>query len=107
MVQKKPLTRLVRPLRGGQITIPITFRKQLGITDETLLQVTLIDDELHIRPVRVSDATHGSPWLKELYERFAPVRQEIEERGIPEQEVDADIDAAIAAARAERRVRRT
>lgn len=99
MTSKTSATRLVRPLRGGQITIPATFRKQLGITDETMLQVTLVDGELHIKPVQVTDTAHGSPWLKELYDYFAPVRDEILERGISEQEVDADIDAAVAATR--------
>jgi hypothetical protein len=47
----------------------------------------------------------GSPWLRELYEHFAPVREEILARGIPEEEVYADIDAAIAAVRAEKRAR--
>ena len=48
-------------------------------------------------------AEHGSPWLKELYDYFAPVRQEILERGVSEAELNADIDAAIAAVRAGRR----
>lgn len=103
MTSKVPATRLVRPLRGGQITIPAAFRRQLGITDETLLQVTLVEGELHIKPVQVAETAHGSPWLEELYSYFAPVREEILERGISEQEVDADIDAAIAATRAQRR----
>lgn len=107
MTGQASMTRLVRPLRGGQITIPAAFRKQLGITDETLLQVTLAGGELHIKPVRVAETAQGSPWLKELYEHFAPARTEILEREIPEEEVNADIDAAVAAVRAERRARRT
>ncbi|HEX5165907.1 MAG TPA: AbrB/MazE/SpoVT family DNA-binding domain-containing protein [Thermomicrobiales bacterium] len=103
MSESTTMTKLVRPLRGGQITIPAEFRKRLGITDETMLQVRLDDGELRIRPVRLSDATEGSPWLRELYAYFAPVRQEIIERNIPEEEVNADIDAAIKAARASRR----
>ncbi|HUG15778.1 MAG TPA: AbrB/MazE/SpoVT family DNA-binding domain-containing protein [Thermomicrobiales bacterium] len=103
MTSGKAATRLVRPLRGGQITIPIEFRRELGITDETMLQVTLEEDELRVRPVRVTDTAQGSPWLRELYEYFAPVRQEILERGIAEEELNADIDAAVAAVRAKRR----
>jgi len=71
-----------------------------------MLQVTLEEDELRLRPVRVTDTAQGSPWLKELYEYFAPVRQEILERGISEEELNADIDAAVAAVRAERRANR-
>jgi bifunctional DNA-binding transcriptional regulator/antitoxin component of YhaV-PrlF toxin-antitoxin module len=33
----KGRARLVKPLRRGQITIPIEFRRELGITDDTLL----------------------------------------------------------------------
>lgn len=97
-----PTMRLVRPLRGGQITIPAEFRKRLGITEDTMLQVRLDDGELHIKPVRLSETTERATWLQELYAYFEPVRQEILEREISEEEVNADIDAAITAARTSR-----
>jgi len=100
------LTKIVRPLRSGQITIPVEFRKKLGIGEDSLLRVTLADGELRIKPVQVAEQATGSPWLRELYDYFAPVREEILQRGIPEEEINADIDAAVAAARAERRARR-
>ena len=96
-------TRLIRPLRGGQITIPAEFRRRLGITEDTMLQVRLDEGELHIKPVRLSETAEGSPWLQELYAYFAPVRQEILDREISEDEVNADINAAIDAVRAQRR----
>lgn len=99
-------TRIVRPLRGGQITIPVEFRKRLGITESTMLQVRLDDGELRIKPVQLTETSDGSPWLQELYAYFAPVRQEIIERNISEDEVNADIDAAIQEARALRRASR-
>ena len=102
MSESSSTTRLVRPLRGGQITIPVEFRKRLGITESTMLQVRLDDGELHIKPVQLSEMTEGSSWLQELYAYFAPVRQEIIDRNISEDEVNADIDAAIQAARASR-----
>lgn len=43
----------------------------------------------------------GSAWLQELYHYFEPVRQEAEKQGYSEDEIDAAIDRAIAAARAE------
>lgn len=98
-------TRLVRPLRGGQVTIPVAFRKELGIGDETMLRVTLVDGELRIKPIQVAEAPTGSPWLRELYEYFAPVREEILRQGISQEELFADIDAAIAEVRAEQRVK--
>jgi hypothetical protein len=45
----------------------------------------------------------GSPWLRELYEYFAPVREEIRARGLTEEEVNADIDAAVREVRAHQR----
>ena len=99
-------TKIVRALRGGQITIPAMFRKALGIEEETLLRVTLCDGELTIAPVRIAGSDEGSQWLHELYEYFAPVREEILRRGISEEEVNADIDAAIAAVRAEQHAKR-
>ena len=99
-------SKLVRPLRGGQITIPAAFRKELGIDENTMLRVTLSDGELRITPIRMEELSQGSPWLRELYEYFAPVREEILRRGISEEEVNADIDAAIAAVRAEQRAQR-
>lgn len=98
-------TKIVRALRGGQITIPVAFRRELGIGDETMLRMTLVDGELRVRPVEVTDSQKGSPWLRELYDLYAPVREEILRRGISEEEVNADIDAAIAEVRAEQRAK--
>lgn len=98
MARRKPLVRIVRPLRGGQITIPSEFRKELGLTEDTLLQVTLEDGELRVRPVRVTESTVGSPWVKELYDLYAPVREEAAK--CTEAEVDAAIDEAVKSVRA-------
>lgn len=91
------MTRIVRPLRSGQITIPAEFRKQLGLTDDTLLQITLHSDELRVKPLRVAETAAGSPWMRQLYDLFAPVRDEAKE--LPEEEIDAAIDRAVAAVR--------
>jgi bifunctional DNA-binding transcriptional regulator/antitoxin component of YhaV-PrlF toxin-antitoxin module len=95
---RRRVTKVVRSLRSGQITIPAEFRKALEIHDDTLLQMTLVDGELRMRPVAVTEST-GSPRLRELYEYFAPVREEILTRGIGEEEVNADIEAAVEAVR--------
>jgi bifunctional DNA-binding transcriptional regulator/antitoxin component of YhaV-PrlF toxin-antitoxin module len=106
MSQSAQITKIVRSLRGGQVTIPVAFRKELGIDEETMLRMTLVDGELRIKPIQITEAPKGSPWLRELYEYFAPVREEILRRGISEEEVNADIDAAIAEVRAEQRAKR-
>ncbi len=98
-------SRLVRPLRSGQITIPAEFRKRLQIDEQTLLEISLIDGELRVRPVKVASASRaGSGWARELYEMFAPVREEAAPAG--EKQINADIDRAIAAARGKRDSRR-
>lgn len=98
MPERTRMTKVVRSLRGGQITIPAEFRRALGITDESLLKLTLEEGELHIKPVDVTEGK-GAPWLKELYEYFGPVRAEIEARGTSEEELNQDIDTAIRAVR--------
>jgi bifunctional DNA-binding transcriptional regulator/antitoxin component of YhaV-PrlF toxin-antitoxin module len=103
--QTVAMSKIVRSLRGGQVTIPAAFRRELGIGDDTMLRMTLADGELRIKPVEVSEPSKGSPGLRALYEYFAPVREEILARGISQEEVFADIDAAIAEVRAEQRAK--
>jgi AbrB family looped-hinge helix DNA binding protein len=99
MPQPKRMSRIIKPLRGGQITIPVEFRKELGITEESILQVTLSEGELHLKPVRITESGEGSPMLKELYEYFAPAREEVLEKGMTEEEIDMAIDRAVEAVR--------
>jgi AbrB family looped-hinge helix DNA binding protein len=101
MASEKP--KLVRSLRNGQLTIPIEFRRQLGIEDGTILQVSVTDgQELRIKPVGSPNDSTGSLWLRDLYAYFAPVRAEAEARGLTEAEIDAAIDAAVRAVRERR-----
>ena len=94
-------TKLVRTLRKGQITIPDEFRRRLGIEENSLLQVTLDQGELRLKPVVVHEQAQGSPWLRELRDYFAPVRQEAEERGYTDDDINRWIDEALAAVRRE------
>lgn len=94
---------LVKPLRNGQITIPIAMRRELGIDERTMFQLSVTDDrEIRLKPIRLDEETKGSPWLKDLYEYFAPVREEVAASGMSEDEVNDLIDEAIAAVRRER-----
>ncbi|NJN98151.1 MAG: AbrB/MazE/SpoVT family DNA-binding domain-containing protein [Anaerolineales bacterium] len=86
------LTEIIRPLRRGQLTIPAEFRRRLGITDDSLLQLTLHDDRIEITPV-VTRPASGKSWAQELYALFAPVRAEAE--AMDEAEIDALIDEAV------------
>lgn len=93
------MTKIVKSLRSGQLTIPADFRERLGINPDTLLQVTLMNGELRIKPIQVSDKTSGpgSPWLKEAYEAFAGVRKKMEKYS--EEEINGAIDQAVKAVR--------
>lgn len=100
--------KIVRVLRGGQVTLPIEFREALGIDENTALSVVLTaDGALLVRPLRVSGkgSSEGSPWLKELYELFAPVRQEAIDKGYTGEQIDQWIDEAVADVRRERRLK--
>jgi len=57
----------------------------------------LAQGELRIRPVKVMENASGSPWLKELYDAFAPVRKEASRYS--ESEIDDAIDQAVRAVR--------
>ena len=99
MDRRSGSAKIVRPLRRGQITIPAEFREKLGLSEDSLLSITLRGSTLEITPVRVTRGP-GSPWLKELYELFAPVREEMSEYG--EEEIDRAIDGAVTEVRAKR-----
>jgi AbrB family looped-hinge helix DNA binding protein len=99
-------TRVVRLLRNGQITIPKEFREALHLEPDDLFAVTLKDGKLEVVSARASVKQEGSPWLKELYDLFDPVRRSYAESGMTENEINAELDAAVRDARADRRKRR-
>ncbi len=72
-----------------------------------MLAVTLRDGKLEVVSARASVKREGSPWLKELYDLFAPARKSYTDSGMTENEINADLDAALREARAERKKRRT
>ena len=86
-------TKLVRPLRSGQITIPASFRHALKLDEQTLLQITLEDGELRLRPVDLANVETGADWLCELYYLFAPVRRKA--AAYTEEEINDHIDAVL------------
>jgi len=49
-IRAKP--RLVRPLAKGQITLPVAFRRKLGIDATTILRVVLKQGKIEISPWR-------------------------------------------------------
>jgi len=87
------MKKLVKQLRHGQITIPKEFRDALGLTDADMLSISLAEGKLEIEPVKVEPKTKGSPWAKELYELYAPVREDLKDT--PEEEINDAIDEAV------------
>ena len=94
-------TKIIHTLRGGQITIPHEFRRELGIDADTMLEVTVTDGELRLKPQQLQPKGAGSPWLKELDDLFAPVREELSKYS--EEEINEAIDAAVKAVRYSKR----
>jgi hypothetical protein len=62
-----------------------------------LQDVPLLPEGARVYVVIPETEMTGSPWARELYSMFATVRDEASQYN--DKEVDADIDAAIAAAR--------
>ncbi len=52
MAKNEPVTKLVRPLAKGQVTIPVEFRRRLKIDAGTLLSLTLREGTIEIVPLR-------------------------------------------------------
>ncbi|HEY4663149.1 MAG TPA: AbrB/MazE/SpoVT family DNA-binding domain-containing protein [Candidatus Humimicrobiaceae bacterium] len=53
--QGKLMTKIVKPLSRGQITIPIEFRKKLGIGSNTILNLSLKGNKIEITPAVVRE----------------------------------------------------
>ena len=53
--QEKIITKIVKPLSRGQITIPIEFRKKLGIESNTILNLVLKGNKIEITPAVVRE----------------------------------------------------
>jgi len=87
-------------VRSGQITIPAEFRRRLGITRDTLLQMTVEGRDLRISSLHTTETVGGSPWFAALYEEFTPVREEGKQHG--KGEINAAIDEAVRAVRRQR-----
>lgn len=55
MERERQMSKIVRPLSKGQITIPAQFRERLGIDQDSLLNIILLEDRLEVVPVRVGE----------------------------------------------------
>lgn len=88
----------IRVLPDGTVTLPPDVVHAAGFAEGETLAVNLEPGGLRL--VLAEDvARELSPGLRGLYEYFAPVREEVAESGISEEELFALIDEAIAASR--------
>ena len=55
MERERQMSKIVRSLPKGQITIPAQFRERLGIDQHSLLNIILLEDRLEVVPVRVGE----------------------------------------------------
>ncbi|MBI4759005.1 MAG: AbrB/MazE/SpoVT family DNA-binding domain-containing protein [Chloroflexi bacterium] len=53
MDKEKEMSKVVKPLAKGQITIPAEFRERLNIDSDTLLYLQLKGGKIEITPLRV------------------------------------------------------
>jgi len=98
-------TIIVRALSDGQLVIPTEFRQALGLDGDAVVAMTIVEGEVRIREATESEKSTlgvGSDWFKELYDYFAPAREEAIAKGYTEQEINEWIDQAVAEVRAER-----
>ncbi|MBU0620062.1 MAG: AbrB/MazE/SpoVT family DNA-binding domain-containing protein [Patescibacteria group bacterium] len=56
---------LIQPLDKGQITIPIKFRKILGISRQTVLNVFLKDRSIIMTPVEIKPQQKTNVYLRD------------------------------------------
>ena len=79
---------------------PANSGRPLGLTKDGFVSLSLVKGKLELRPVSGAVlAEPGSPWAKELYEFFGPVRQSLESHS--EAEINEVIDDALRRARTE------
>jgi AbrB family looped-hinge helix DNA binding protein len=69
--EEKPISKLVRPLPRGQITLPIEFRRRLRIDDGTILSLTLKGNRIEIIPLRlIPQEENPREYTRDEIERF-------------------------------------
>lgn len=94
------MRKVVKQLRHGQITIPKELREAIGLNEDDMLAITVAGEKLEVEPVKVTPKSKGSPWAREIYQMFTPVRESL--KGRSEEEVNEAIDEALREAREKR-----
>jgi bifunctional DNA-binding transcriptional regulator/antitoxin component of YhaV-PrlF toxin-antitoxin module len=85
---------------NGKIAIPSEFLNKMGLNEGSSVRSQLAEGTVRIEPASEPSDVRANP-LAELFDWFAPTRAHVLAQGYTEEEIDADIDAAIAEVRAE------
>lgn len=54
-MQQAASSRVIQMPSRGQITLPTDFRRKLGLTEGSLLQISLVGDRIEIRPAPTTE----------------------------------------------------
>lgn len=92
----------IRVLPDGTVTLPPEVVHAAGFAEGETLSLQIERGALRLVPGKKSVPVLQKQPLRDLYNYFAPVREEVLESGISEEELFALIDEAIAASRRER-----
>jgi antitoxin component of MazEF toxin-antitoxin module len=92
-------------LEDGKVSIPEDFLEEWGIANGAALKVQLEEGTLRLVPLDPEEEARRKHPFVALYEWFAPTREHVQASGISQEELYADIDAAIAEVRAAARER--
>ncbi len=63
--------------RHGQVTLPASVRKKLGIQEGDLVEVVVDDDKAVLLPKKIIDATQAYFWTKEWQEAEREASEDI------------------------------
>lgn len=80
----------VKVLRGGQITMPKSFRKALEIKEGDVLEVEMENHKVVLKPKALADKEQAWARLKQIMDKVGK-----RHRKIPEEEVEKDVLEAI------------
>ena len=70
---------------GGRLQVPADIRKQLGLTDGDAVVMTVVDGELHVRPVRA-----GLARARQRLRRYVPADMRLSDELIAERRKAAE-----------------
>lgn len=93
----------IRVLPDGTVTPPPDVVQAAGFTEGETLSLHVDSGELRLVPSAQATPKLRKQPLVDLYNDFVPVREEVRESGISEEELFALIDEAIAASGRERK----